>query len=268
VSDGVRHWNVRYRAHNGLPRPAVVIVPGEFGPGRHTPRLPLVISPHGRGVQAATNARLWRELPAAGFAVICPGGMGRRLPLHSWGFRGQIADLARMPSIANATLPWLHVDQRKVYAVGGSMGGHETLLLLGQHPGLLAGAVAFDSVTNFYRRYADFGLVPRTRGLQRLAWIEVGGTPRTNPQGYVLRSPSHWATQIAGSGVPLQLWWSDADEIVVNQRFQSAAFFDSLRRIGARGPLERVTGSWGHTAESYRDLQLPGAVRWLGLDRP
>jgi hypothetical protein len=84
----------------------------------------------------------------------------------------------------------------------------------------------------------------------------------------VLRSPSHWATQIAGSGVPLQLWWSDADEIVVNQRFQSAAFFDSLRRIGARGPLERVTGSWGHTAESYRDLQLPGAVRWLGLDRP
>jgi hypothetical protein len=29
-----------------------------------------------------------------------------------------------------------------------------------------------------------------------------------------------------------------------------------------------VTGSWGHTAESYRDLQLPGAVRWLGLDRP
>jgi len=110
--------------------------------------------------------------------------------------------------------------------------------------------------------------VPRTRGLQRLAWIEVGGTPRTNPQGYVLRSPSHWATQIAGSGVPLQLWWSDADEIVVNQRFQSAAFFDSLRRIGTRGPLDRVTGSWGHTAESYRDLQLPGAVRWLGLDRP
>jgi pimeloyl-ACP methyl ester carboxylesterase len=37
-------------------------------------------------------------------------------------------------------------------AVGGSMGGHETLLLLGQYPKLLAGAVAFDSVTNFYRR--------------------------------------------------------------------------------------------------------------------
>ena len=135
VNGAVRHWPVRYRAHNGLPRPAVVIVPSEYGPGRPTPRLPLVISPHGRGVQAATNARLWRDLPAHGFVVICPGGMGRRLPLHSWGWRGQIADLARMPSIANATLPWLRVDPNKVYAVGGSMGGHETLLLLGQHPG-------------------------------------------------------------------------------------------------------------------------------------
>src|SRR6185436_17357188 len=138
---------------------------------------------------------------------------------------------------------------------------------LGRYPQLLTGAVAFDSVTNFYRRYSDFGPIARTRGLQALARIEVGGTPRTNPQGYVLRSPSHWATQIAGSGVPLQLWWSDADEIVVDQRFQSAAFYDSLQRIGARGSLERVMGSWGHTAESYRDLQLPGAVRWLGLDR-
>ena len=97
--------------------------------------------------------------------------------------------------------------------------------------------------------------------------MEVGGTPKTNPQGYVLRSPSHWAPQIAASGVPLQLWWSDADEIVVAQRFQSEAFHASLRRLGPRGRLEHVTGSWGHTAESYRDLQLPGAVRWLGLER-
>ena len=196
MSDGVRHWRVRYRAHNGLPRPAIVIVPAEYGPARSTPPLPLVISPHGRGVEAATNARLWRELAGVGrFAVICPGGMGRRLPLHSWGWRGQIADLARMPSIARATLPWLRVDSRRIYAVGGSMGGHETLLLLGQYPHMLAGAVAFDSVTNLYRRYADFALTPGTRGLRALARIEVGGTPETNPAGYVLRSPAHWVRE-------------------------------------------------------------------------
>ena len=191
--------------------------------------------------------------------------MGRRLPLHSWGWRGQIADLARMPSIAHATLPWLRVDTNRVYAVGGSMGGHETLLLLGRYPRLLAGAVAFDSVTNFYRRYSDFGLVPRTRGLQALARIEVGGTPKTNPQGYVLRSPSHWAPQIAASGVPLQLWWSDADRIVIEQERQTGAFFRELKQLRPRGRVEAVQGSWSHSFETYERLQLPDAVEWLGL---
>jgi poly(3-hydroxybutyrate) depolymerase len=263
----VRHWRVRYRAHNRLPRPAVVVLPAEFGPNRRPPPLPLVISPHGRGVEAATNARLWGDLPGRGtFAVVCPGGMGRRLPLHSWGWQGQIADLARMPSIVRATLPWLRIDERRIYAVGGSMGGQETLLLLGRHPGLLTAAAAFDSVTNFYRRYFDFALRPGTRRQQALARLEVGGTPRTNPTGYVLRSPSHWVRQVASSGVPLQLWWSDADEIVVGQRFQSGQFYADLRRLAPRGPVEKVTGSWGHTAEAYRDLQLPGAVRWLELE--
>jgi poly(3-hydroxybutyrate) depolymerase len=266
ANGGVRSWQIRYRAHNRLPRPGVVLVPVEYGPAHPSPPLPLVISPHGRGVRAATNARLWRDLPAqGGFAVICPGGMGRRLPLHSWGWRGQISDLARMPSVARAALPWLRIDLRRIYAVGGSMGGQETLLLLGRHPRLLAGAVAFDSVTNFYRRYVDFARIPSTRRLQALARVEVGGTPRTNPQGYVLRSPTHWIRQIADSGVPLQLWWSDADEIVVDQRHQSEKFYDDLRKLRPRGQVEKVTGSWHHTAESYTRLQLPGAVRWLGL---
>jgi poly(3-hydroxybutyrate) depolymerase len=266
VSDGTRQWRVRYRAHNRLPRPAIVLLPSEYGPQRPTPPLPLVISPHGRGVAAATNARLWGGLPGRGhFAVVCPGGMGRRLPLHSWGWRRQIDDLARMPSIVRATLPWVRLDPRRVYVVGGSMGGQETLLLLGRHPRLLAAAVAFDSVTNFYRRYSDFARIRGGRGLQALARLEVGGTPRTHTRRYVLRSPSHWIRQVADSGVPLQLWWSDADEIVVDQQRQSGKFFDDLRRLRPRGRLEKVTGSWRHTAESYARLQLPGAVEWLGL---
>lgn len=266
MSDGVKHWGIRYRADNGVPRWAVVVVPAQYGPRNLSPPLPLVISPHGRGVRARTNARLWGELPAqGGFAVICPGGMGRRLPLHSWGWRGQINDLASMPSILRTTRPWLRIDVRRVYAVGGSMGGQETLLLVGKHPRLLAGAVAFDSVTDFYRRYDDFARIRNGKALQALARIEVGGTPRTNPEGYVLRSPMHWIREVADSGVPLQLWWSDADEIVVDQRNQSEKFFDDLRQLRPRGRVEKVTGSWNHTAESYRRLQLPGAVDWLGL---
>jgi poly(3-hydroxybutyrate) depolymerase len=242
------------------------VVPVQYGPRNVPPPLPLVISPHGRGVRARTNARLWGDLPGrGGFVVICPGGMGRRLPLHSWGWRGQIGDLARMPSILRSTRPWLRIDASRVYAVGGSMGGQETLLLVGQHPRLLAGAVAFDSVTDFSRRYGDFARIPRGRSLQALARIEVGGTPGTNAEGNMLRSPMHWVREIAASAVPLQLWWSDSDEIVVDQRNQSEKCFTELRRLRPRGRVEKVTGSWSHTAESYARLQLPGAARWLGL---
>jgi poly(3-hydroxybutyrate) depolymerase len=266
LSDGVKQWGFRYRAHNGVRRWAVVVAPAQYGPNNPPPLLPLVISPHGRGVRARTNARLWGDLPArGGFAVICPGGMGRRLPLHSWGWRGQIDDLARMPSILRAARPWLRLDPGRTYAVGGSMGGQETLLLVGRHPRLLAGAVAFDSVTDFGLRYEQFARIARGRGLQALARLEVGGTPKTHPREYVLRSPIHWVREVASSGVPLQIWWSDADEIVVDQGTQSGRFFEDLERLEPRGRLEKRTGSWSHTAESYARLQLPGAVSWLGL---
>jgi len=266
VSGDVRQWGLRYGAANGVLRWTVVIAPARYGPGSPSPPIPLVISPHGRGVRARMNARLWGRLPALGdFAVVCPGGMGRRLPLHSWGWRGQIDDLARMPSILRASRPWLEIDQQRVYAVGGSMGGQETLLLLGQHPGLLAGAVAFDSVTDFGLRYEQFARSPRGRTLQALARMEVGGTPRTDPRAFVLRSPAHWIREVASSGVPLQIWWSDADEIVVNQHTQSGRFFKELKELNPRGRVEKVTGSWSHTAKSYAQLQLPGAVAWLGL---
>jgi poly(3-hydroxybutyrate) depolymerase len=267
VIDAVRQWGLRYRAHNGVPRWAVVVAPSEYGPEHPSPPLPLVISPHGRGVRARTNANLWRELPGrGGFCVICPGGMGRRLPLHSWGWRGQVDDLARMPSILRGARPWLHVDTQRIYAVGGSMGGQEALLLVGRHPKLLAGAVAFDSVTDFFRRYGDFAALGRKGTmLQALARVEVGGPPSSNGEAYRLRSPQRWLGEIARSGVPLQVWWSDADEIVTGQENQSGRFFHDLQALGPSGRLEKVTGSWSHTAQSYRRLQLPGAVRWLGL---
>lgn len=267
MSEIVRHWGLRYAAHNKVPRWAVVVAPAPYTPEHPSPPLPLVISAHGRGVRARTNANLWRDLPGqGGFVVICPGGMGRRLPLHSWGWRGQIDDLARMPGILRANRPWLRVDLERVYAVGGSMGGQETLLLVGRHPGLLAGAVAFDSVTDFSRRYGDFALLGRKgKTLQALARIEVGGTPTTNSLEYRMRSPQHWLDEIARSLVPLQIWWSDADEIVTGQENQSGRFFADLRARQPRGRVEKVTGSWSHTAESYRRLQLPGAAHWLGL---
>src|SRR5512146_2317833 len=138
---GVRTVRIAYRAHDGRARSATVLLPSWYGAHRH-PALPLVISPHGRGLDGRANGHLWSSLPGVGgFAVVNPDGEGTRLDgRFSWGAPGQIDDLARMPEIVTAALPWLRVDRRRIYAVGGSMGGQETLLLVARHPQLLAGA--------------------------------------------------------------------------------------------------------------------------------
>ena len=259
----VRVWTVRYRAHNGLARPAYIALPADLGPGNN-PALPLVISPHGRGLTGLANLRFWGDLPARGrFGVISPEGHGRVLPLHSWGWEGQIADLANMQYVAKATLPWLRVRRGGVYAFGGSMGGHETLLLVARHPRLLAGAASFDAPTDLARRYRDFPRIPGGRHLQALARREVGGTPGSHPGAYARRSPIAHARAIASSGVPLQLLWSVADEVVLDQVDHSARLYRRLQELGPRAPVTAVSGSWTHSGGMPR--LLPGVLRRFGM---
>jgi poly(3-hydroxybutyrate) depolymerase len=262
---GVRVWRIHYRAHDGLQRPAYVVLPAWYGPRDHPP-IPLVISPHGRGIDAYSNARLWGDLPARGrFAVVNPEGQGRRLELYSWGDPGQIDDLARMPAILRHTLPWLRIDRRRIYAFGGSMGGQETLLLVAHRPHLLAGAAAFDAPVNLALRYLEFPLLRFGSRLQALARAEVGGSPRVDPGAYAIRSPLDLARAIAFSGVPLQIWWSTRDRVVVDLRHQSGALYRELRELNPRAPVVQVVGEWRHTAEMRWNRRLPAALRRFGL---
>ncbi len=255
-----RAIHIRYRAHDGQMRPAWLLLPRNYD-GRP---IPLVISPHGRGVGARLNARLWGDLPGeGGFAVINPAGEGRRLHYYSWGARGQIDDLARMPSIADAV--GVHVDPRRIYAIGGSMGGQETLLLLAEHPHLLAGAAAFDPATDMRRRYYDFASLRNGRMLQRLARREIGGTPSQDPSAYAQRSPDRFVAQIARADVPLQLYWSPRDRVIVDQRFETRALAIGVRRDDPDARLWDFTGDWMHTAEMHADRRLPRTLARFGL---
>jgi poly(3-hydroxybutyrate) depolymerase len=273
----VRIVTIRYRAHDGIARKAYVLLPSWYRP-KHDPPIPLIISPHGRGVSAHANALLWGALPARGsFAVISPDGEGRRLPRYSWGSAGQINDLARMPVIVHRTIPWIHVDRHRIYAFGGSMGGQETLLLLARHPHLLAGAAAFDSVTNLALQYRSFPLLPCNRrcehtwkgpigrSLQSLARQEIGGGPAARPLAYAQRSPFTYARTIAASCVPLQLWWSVKDRIVVDQQRQSAALFKRIGAINPHAPVTAFVGAWNHSAEMHAKSRLPAALATFSL---
>jgi poly(3-hydroxybutyrate) depolymerase len=245
-----------------------VLLPRWYGPHRDPP-VPLVISPHGRGVPARANARLWGNLPALGrFAVVNPEGQGRRLALYSWGDPGEISDLARMPRIVARALPWLHVERRHVYAVGGSMGGQETLLLVARYPRMFAGAAAFDAPTNMAARYEAFRFLPFGIDVQRLARAEVGGTPSRDPHAWAIRSPLDWARRIASSHVPLELWWSRRDRVVVDQARQSGALYRAIKRWNAAAPVVEHVGDWAHSAEFKATRRLPFALAQLGLMPP
>jgi pimeloyl-ACP methyl ester carboxylesterase len=273
----VRVWTIHYTAHNGLDRLAYVVLPSWYGPANH-PVLPVVISPHGRGATGRSNAAFWDNLPAVGrFAVINPDGMGRLLKNFSYGYAGQIDDLARMPAVATKALPWLRLDSRRIYALGSSMGGQETLLLVARHPRLLAGAAAMDSVTDLGRRYEQLRSVPCNQRcvqtwhqpygavLQSTMAREVGGTPSETPRAYANRSGLSQARRIADSGVPLQIWWSTQDRIVSDQAHQSGALFSRLRRLDPCGPVSQYVGTWEHSKEMRAKALLPLALIRFGL---
>jgi pimeloyl-ACP methyl ester carboxylesterase len=255
-----RAVRIRYRAHDGSMRPAWLLLPAKYD-GRP---IPLVISPHGRGIDATENAALWGDLPGeGGFAVINPAGEGRRTHYYSWGDPGQIDDLARMAQIAAAH--GVNVDPKRVYAIGGSMGGQETLLLVARFPRLLAGAVAFDPATDLERRYRDFAALPGGRELQRLARREVGGTPSRNPRAYEARSPDHYVRQIAFSHVPLQLYWSSRDRVIADQASETALLAGEIRSLNPAAKVWDFRGDWNHTAEMRPTRRLPRALARFGL---
>ncbi len=273
----VQVWTITYRAHNGAARNAYVALPAWYSP-IDDPPLPLIISPHGRGVGGHTNVRVWGTLPATTpFAVVSPDGQGRRLERYSWGSPGQVDDLARMPQILRRAMPWLVIDPQQIFAVGGSMGGQETLLLAARHPGLLAGAAVFDAVTDFALQYRRFPQLlcsdpcrrrwngPFGRSLQVLAREEVGGSPQRAPLAWAERSPITYARRLADSCVPLQLWWSVRDRIVRDQESQSGRLFREIRRDNPTAPVSAFVGSWPHSAEMRASARLPYALANFGL---
>ena len=261
----VRTWTIHYRTHNGVSRVGLLVLPRWYGPRNHPP-IPLVISPHGRGVEPAANARLWGNMPALGrFAVVNPEGQGTTQESYSWGSPAQIDDLARMPQIVQQALPWLRIAPHRVYAIGGSMGGQETLLLLAEHPRMLAGAISFDAPTNMAARYSAFAKLKNGLNLQRLARLEFGGVPSARGEAWADRSPIFYSREIAFSGVPLQIWWSTQDRIVVNQASESGLLYRAIKHLNPSAPVRQFVGRWAHTVEMRPTGQMPLALARLGL---
>ena len=96
----------------------------------------------------------------------------------------------------------------------------------------------------------------------------MGGGPGTAAGAYAARSPITYVRAIARSCVPLQLWWSVADQIVVDQQSQSGKFFWELRRLNEGATVDAFVGFWIHSAEMRARTGLPLALSQFGLLPP
>jgi hypothetical protein len=145
------------------------------------------------------------------------------------------------------------------------MGGQETLLLDAFHPRLLAGAVALDSATNMAARYRAFRSLPGGLELERQARAEIGGTPVSDPPGYASRSPITYARRLATDNVPLYIWWSRRDRVVIDQGAESGRLYRAIEAANPFAPVHEVVGTWDHSAEMHPTTDLPAALVEVGL---
>ncbi len=264
ASTGTRRLIVRFRGPGGWHDSVLVALPAWYGPHRDPP-LPLVVSPHSRGLTPSRWARRWGDLPGRfGLIVLDPGLHGRVIPRRSWAWPPDIAELARLPELVHRRLPWLRYDPHRVYAAGDSMGGQETLMLLARQPDLFAAAVAADPVTNLLRRWYEFPLSGESWREQQAATREVGGTPRQARWLYVRRSPVFFARTIAFAGVPLELWWNPQDTVVVGESTKQTGFFyRTVERLDPHAPVVVRLHHHVHGWVFKFDHDLPAMLRFL-----
>jgi len=136
-----------------------------------------------------------------GWAMVGPNFHGPNKTPPACGGDPAVQDIVDAVNYAKAQVK---VDSERVYIVGGSGGGHMTLLMLGRHPEIFAAGAAFCPITDVARWHADSLLDHPGRGKHYAKMLEgaCGGTPAERPADYARRSPLTWLPRARAAGVP------------------------------------------------------------------
>jgi dipeptidyl aminopeptidase/acylaminoacyl peptidase len=259
-------------------------------PASPTEPLPLVFAPHPFGwsvdedyhggcvgLKAPAHPG-WRGVASEmGVAILQPDGHHRIQERCSMGYEGVVRDVPAWLAAVEAAVP---VDRHRLYACGLSMGGLESLLAAGHHPGTFAAAFVFNPVVDPAAWYEDLAGTPnaelRAEGSDRLIASEVGGVPAEAPENYARRNA--FAVLDALRTVPLTIWWSHLDLVVPRQpERHGKRLYDELKRLDPTAPVSE----YDHTARYelgdppsdeqrwaiHETADYAFATRWLLLHR-
>ncbi|MDO5318259.1 MAG: prolyl oligopeptidase family serine peptidase [bacterium] len=136
-----------------------------------------------------------------GWAMVGPNFRGPNKTPPACGGEPAVQDIVDAIEYAKAHVK---IDPKRIYIIGGSGGGHMTLLMLGRHPEIFAGGAAFCPITDVARWHADSLLDHPGRGKHYAQMLEgaCGGTPAERPEEYRRRSPLTWLARAKAAGVP------------------------------------------------------------------
>lgn len=188
-----------------------------------------------------------------GVIVIAPQGQGQKLTGADWGYPPSIDDFANLPGLIESMLPYLKIDHSRIYTMGSSMGGQDSLAFVALYPELISAAYSNDGVSDWGLRYiqASKRIPSKLDDGHRnvlLAGIpyETGGTPDSNPSAYQSRSPLQSLTKNPGIAQhPIKLEVDMQDSLISPS--QSALFYKKLKQLNPNTPSCRTNQNSGHS---------------------
>ena len=236
-------------------RPEHVALPRDLDPANN-PAVPLIISPYGRGITGRANLNFWGDLPARGrFAVISPEGTGGCC--RSTRGAGAADRRSREHAVRRQGNAAVASDQASQRLCGGRQHGRpeDALLVLLQHPSRRA-----PPHSPLSPRVPHFA--PHNPFLQSCS-VRSGRSESCRR----LRAPqSDQLRAIAFSRLPLQMFWSTADEVVLDQRTTRPRSSNRIKELNPAAAVTGVAGSWSHSAGMA--VNLPRALQHFGLPPP
>lgn len=135
-----------------------------------------------------------------GWALVYPHFRG-----PNWTPEGCGSDLAVQDVLDAVAYARSHadIDDDRIYLIGGSGGGHMSLLMAGRHPEVWAGVYAACPITDIARWHEES--VVRKRGYAGHLVKACGGLPAEKPEEYRHRSPLTWLAAARKTGTHIQI---------------------------------------------------------------
>jgi poly(3-hydroxybutyrate) depolymerase len=154
----------------------------------------------------AKNPAAWAitECCRRGWAFLYPHFRGPNKTPQGCGSDLAVQDIADGVKWALANHP---IDPNRVYIMGGSGGGHMSLLMAGRHPELFAASYAACPITDIARWYTESGDSARNLypSYAKMIQSACGGKPEEKPEEYVRRSPLTWIGAAKKAGVAVSI---------------------------------------------------------------